>query len=243
MKVLRQSGMAHIRNESAAEIRHGHRPGIKKKAGKDMKKRKVVWYILLGANLLLLLMLGMQYGKRLKLQQGIAEKVLRFHVLANSDSGEDQALKLKVRDAVGAEMAQVLAGAESRGECEEIVASQLDHIVQTAEAVIAEEGYDYEVDAFLREVEFPVKTYGSYTFPAGDYEALEVVIGAGEGHNWWCVMYPNMCFSGSVYEVVDEEAEDALEEVLSADEYAEIMSSGNYEIQFKYLTFLNGLRE
>lgn len=208
-----------------------------------MKRRKAVWYILLGANLLLLLMLGVQYGKRLKLQQGIAEKILRFHVLANSDSEEDQALKLKVRDAVGAEMAQVLAGAESRGECEEIVASQKEHIVETAETVIAAEGYDYEVDAFLREVEFPVKTYGSYTFPAGDYEALEVVIGAGEGHNWWCVMYPNMCFSGSVYEVVDEEAEHVLEEVLSPSEYEAVMTSGNYEIQFKYLTFLNGLTE
>lgn len=208
-----------------------------------MKKRKALWYILLGANLLLLLMLGVQYGKRLKLQQGIAEKVLRFHVLANSDSEEDQALKLKVRDAVGAEMAQVLAGAESRRECEEIVASQMDHIVDTAETVIAAEGYDYEVDAFLREVKFPVKTYGDYTFPAGDYEALEVVIGAGEGHNWWCVMYPNMCFSGSVYEVVDEEAEYALKEVLSPTEYEAVMTSGNYEIQFKYLTFLNGLTE
>lgn len=208
-----------------------------------MKKKKAVWYILLGANLLLLLILGVQYEKRLKLQQGIAEKVLRFHVLANSDSEEDQALKLKVRDAVGAEMAQVLVGAESRRECEGIVASEMDRIVETAEAVVAEEGYDYEVDAFLREVTFPVRTYGNYTFPAGDYEALEVVIGAGEGHNWWCVMYPNMCFSGSVYEVVDEEAEDALKEVLSPEEYEAVMSSGNYEIQFKYLTFLNGLTE
>lgn len=208
-----------------------------------MKKRKIVWYILLGANLFLFLLLGVQYEKRLKLQQGIAEKVLRFHVLANSDCREDQALKLKVRDAVGEEMAEALAGAESRMECEEIVTAQLDRIVETAEKTIAGEGYDYEVSAFLREVDFPVRTYGNYTFPAGTYEALEVVIGEGAGHNWWCVMYPNMCFSGSVYEVVDEEAGEALEEVLSEEEYKEVLSSGNYEVQFKYLNFLNSLTE
>lgn len=208
-----------------------------------MKKGKVVWYILLGTNLILLLLLGIQYEKKMRLQQGIAEKVLRFHVLANSDSAEDQALKLKVRDAVGGEMAETLSGVTDRAECESILTSRLGQIERTAEAVIAEEGYSYEVHAFLREVNFPVKTYGAYTFPAGEYEALEVVIGEGEGHNWWCVMYPNMCFFGSVYEVVDEEAEAALRKVLTEEEYAEVFSSGNYEIRFKYLTFLNRLAD
>lgn len=208
-----------------------------------MKKRKIVWYILVGTNLFLLLLLGIQYEKRLRLQQGIAEKVLRFHVLANSDTKEDQALKLKVRDAVGVEMAEALAGVEDRTECEQVVTARLDRIIETARETIANEGYDYEVSAFLRDVDFPVKTYGDYTFPAGTYEALEVVIGEGEGHNWWCVMYPNMCFSGSVYEVVDEPAQEALKEVLTEEEYAEVFSAGNYEIQFKYLTFLNGLWE
>lgn len=208
-----------------------------------MKKGKVVWYILLGTNLILLFLLGVQYEKKLRLQHGIAEKVLRFHVLANSDSQEDQALKLKVRDAVGGEMAETLKGITDRTECERILVSRLEQIEETAETVIAGEGYSYEVHAFLREVNFPVKTYGDYTFPAGNYEALEVVIGEGEGHNWWCVMYPNMCFSGSVYEVVDEEAEEALQEVLTEEEYKEVFSSGDYAIRFKYLTFLNRLTD
>lgn len=206
-------------------------------------KKKMVWYILVSLNVMLMLLLGIQYEKQCRMQQSIAEKVLRFHVLANSDSESDQKLKLKVRDAVGAQMAEVLSDAESLAECEELVTANMDAIEQTAERVIAQEGYTYTVDAFLQEVSFPVKTYGEYTFPAGEYEALELVIGEGEGHNWWCVMYPNMCFSGSVYEVVDETAKRELQEVLSEEEYETILSSGDYEVEFKYLTFFNELME
>lgn len=204
-----------------------------------MRKGKVVWYILVGMNLVLLLLLGIQYEKNRHLQQQIAGKVLRFHVLANSDDEADQELKLAVRDAVGAQMADLLKGAESRAACEGIVKENLDKITETAETVVAEAGYNYAVEASLEEVEFPVKTYGNYTFPAGKYEALRVVIGEGEGHNWWCVMYPNMCFSGSVYEVVDEESEEKLREVLSEEEYERVLTSGDYEVCFKYLSFLN----
>lgn len=206
-------------------------------------KKKMVWYILVSLNVMLMLLLGIQYEKQCRMQQSIAEKVLRFHVLANSDSESDQKLKLKVRDAVGAQMAEVLSDAESLAECEELVTANMDAIEQTAARVIAQEGYTYTVDAFLQEVSFPVKTYGEYTFPAGEYEALELVIGEGEGHNWWCVMYPNMCFSGSVYEVVDETAKRELQEVLSEEEYETILSSGDYEVEFKYLTFFNELME
>lgn len=204
-----------------------------------MKKQNIIWYILVGMNLILLVLLGIQYGRQLKIQQGIAQKVLRFHVIANSDSSEDQALKLAVRDAVGAQMAGVLADVEDRRECEQVVAAHMDEIKETARKVIAEQGYSYEVDAFVRDVDFPVKTYGDYTFPAGTYEALEVVIGEGSGKNWWCVMYPNMCFSGSVYEVVDEDAKTALKEVLSEEEYEQVFTEGDYKVQCKYLSFLN----
>lgn len=203
-----------------------------------MRKGKIVWYILVGMNLVLLLLLGLQYGRNLRMQENIAEKVLRFHVLANSDSKEDQALKLAVRDAVGEEMSETLAGATDRASCEKLINANLDRITAAAERVVTEWGYDYTVEAALEEVDFPVKTYGDYTFPAGKYEALRVVIGAGEGHNWWCVMYPNMCFSGSVYEVVDEEAGEKLREVLSEEEYEDVLSSGDYEVRLKCLSFL-----
>ncbi len=206
-------------------------------------RKKLVCYILAGMAFSLLVLLGGQYGRRLYLQKSIADKVLRFHVLANSNTAEDQELKLKVRDAVGAQMGELLADAGNRAECEQIVEREMDAIVETAEDVIRAEGYPYGVQAVLGEVAFPVKTYGNYTFPAGDYEALEVVIGEGAGRNWWCVMYPNMCFSGSVYEVVDENSEEALREVLSPEEYEQVFSSGNYEVQFQYLPFLNELVE
>lgn len=204
-----------------------------------MKKKKIICYIFIGVSFLFALVLAGLYGRQETLQKGIADKILRFHVLANSDSEEDQKLKLAVRDAVGAKMGELLSGVESREEAKAVVLSKRDVIIETAEKTILEAGYDYTVDARLGEVEFPKKTYGKYTFPAGKYEALEVIIGEGEGQNWWCVMYPNMCFSGTVYEVVEDRAEEELREVLSEEEYENVLNSGNYEVRFKYFSFLN----
>lgn len=168
------------------------------------------------------------------LQPGIAEKILRFHVMANSDSAEDQELKLKVRDAIGEYLSPVLEDVENLQETKILVEEQIPQIIEVAEACIAEEGYDYEVTAELGVADFPVKTYGDYTFPAGEYEALEVYIGEAKGHNWWCVLYPNMCFQGSVYEVVDKESEEALKEVLTPEEYQDVFTEGNYSVEFKF---------
>jgi stage II sporulation protein R len=171
------------------------------------------------------------------LQQSIAAKILRFHILANSDSDEDQAVKLKVRDAVGLMLEEKLSGSRSLSESEQIVAQNLDAIVAVAEQTLVENGYDYGADARLANVDFPVKTYGAYTFPEGEYEALEVTLGAGEGHNWWCVLYPNMCFQGSVYEVVSDGADDRLREVLSPEEYEDVFHAGSIQIRFKFLEY------
>ena len=180
-----------------------------------------------------------QEWKLQQTQQEIAQKVLRFHVRANSDSREDQALKLRVRDAVGAMMQQVLEGVEDVAECSRIVEANLAAVVDTAQQTVYEEGYTYTVSAQMESTEFPQKAYGNYIFPAGEYQALNVVIGSGIGRNWWCVMYPNLCFHDAVYEVVDEEAEKTLQRVLSEDEYDAVLKSGEYRIRFKYLDFLN----
>ena len=177
------------------------------------------------------------------MQRNMAQKVLRFHVLANSDSREDQALKLKVRDQVGTLMAEKLKDADSLEESERIVKANLNLIENCAADVISAEGYAYPVSAALENCTFPEKTYGTYTFPGGVYEALRVVIGSGEGHNWWCVMYPNMCFEGSMYEVVDESAGEELKKVLSKEEYRAVLEEENYEVRCRYLTFLDGLKE
>ena len=176
--------------------------------------------------------------QREQLADGLAEKIIRFHVRANSDRPEDQQLKLQVRDAVGAFMAQELSEAESLAQSRQIVLRDLREIEAVARRAVQQAGYDYAVSARLDWVDFPTKTYGACTFPAGAYEALQVEIGAGKGKNWWCVMYPNLCFQGSVYEVEDDQVEASLREVLTAKEYDAVMKSGEYEIGFRWLTFL-----
>ena len=171
------------------------------------------------------------------LQPEIADKILRFHVLANSDSKEDQEVKKKVRDAVGAMMEPRLAGSTNLEETEAIVQRSMENIVEVATETLEDNGYHYGASARLANVEFPVKSYGAYTFPAGEYEALQVTLGEGEGHNWWCVLYPNMCFRGSVYEVPSDEAKHALREVLTPEEYEDIFRHGKYQIRFKFLEY------
>ena len=194
--------------------------------------KKITKYIILGTTLLVLTTTGAWCGRQHQLQQGLAEKVLRFHVLANSDSVEDQRLKLQVRDAIGSYMQENMQKQESKAACESFVAKKIPEIERLAEQVVADAGFSYEVRAELTECEFPIKTYGAYTFPAGTYDALKVTIGEGSGQNWWCVMYPNMCFENSMYEVVDSTSEKALRAVLDEEEYQAVINSGNYELRF-----------
>lgn len=171
------------------------------------------------------------------LQPSIASKILRFHVLANSDSSGDQAVKEKVRDAVGIYLQPYLKDTDSLEETRQIVNSKMEEIIRIAKQTLEQNGYDYEVSACITNADFPEKSYGAYTFPKGTYEALQITIGEGAGQNWWCVLYPNMCFRGSVFEVVEEEAGEALQEVLSPWEYADVFNSGKVQIRFKFLEF------
>ena len=169
------------------------------------------------------------------IQRGIADGVVRFHVLANSDTTADQNLKLDVRDAVLSVFGKKLEGCSSKGESMALLAAYKEEIRQTAAAEIARQGYDYPVSVSLVREDFPEKTYGNLVFPAGVYDAVRIEIGEAKGHNWWCVLYPNMCFRGSVYEVVEDEAKENLKEVLTPDEYESIFDSGKYEIKLKIL--------
>ena len=206
-----------------------------------IKSKKDSLYITLFFLFSIACIAGLRYEQRLEMQKGIAEKIIRFHVIANSDTKEDQDLKLAVRDAVGIKMSGLLKDAADRSRSAAVIRKNMEDMKQTAEKVIAERGYDSDVDICLTDTDFPVKTYGAYTFPAGNYEALEIVIGAGKGHNWWCVMYPNMCFSDTMYEVIDEDARSSLKRVLSEDEYQQVLASGDYQVKFKSFEILKGL--
>lgn len=143
-----------------------------------------------------------------------------------------------MRDAIGNYLAPQLEEARDLSDTKNIVTRHMDEIVTVAEETLEKEGYSYGASARLATVDFPVKTYGSYTFPAGEYEALEITLGEGNGHNWWCVLYPNMCFQGTVYEVVEEEADEALREVLTPEEYADVFNERNYQIRFRFAEVL-----
>ena len=197
--------------------------------------KQIVFYIFSGV-VIFLYIWNVVLGNDM-LQPSIASKILRFHVLANSDMQEDQAVKERVRDAVGFYLKPLLEEAEDLEETKQIVDENMDDIIAVAERTLQENGYDYSVSARITRTDFPEKSYGMYTFPAGEYEALQIVLGEGEGQNWWCVLYPNMCFRGSVFEVVEEEAGEALREVLSPWEYADVFDSGKVQLRFKFLEF------
>lgn len=188
-----------------------------------------------------LLAAGAYQYRSSQMQQDIARRILRFHVIANSDSREDQELKLKIRDRIGTYLQQELKDVDNLQECVAVVERDKVQIEDCAKSVITEEGYHYPVDVMVSDVDFPVKTYGMYTFPAGNYQALEVVIGEGGGQNWWCVMYPNLCFANSVYEVIDENSQRELRAVLTEEEYEEVIAEGKIEVKFRYLEKLKEL--
>ena len=177
-------------------------------------------------------------NKTESIQKSIASKILRFHVLANSDEESDQDVKLLVRNAVGTYLKPYLSESNSLEETKQIVNEKMEEIINVSQQTLKDNGFDYSVSAKITTTEFPEKKYGEYTFPEGEYEALQIILGKGEGHNWWCVLYPEMCFRGSVYEIVDEEAKEELREVLTAEEYETVFNGGKYEIRFKVLEFL-----
>lgn len=124
----------------------------------------------------------------------IRDKLIRFHVIANSDTDEDQNLKLKVRDKVVEALSERLGNVNSLEEAENILEENIDYVNEIAKDVIEENNYTYEVNTMLSYENFPDKVYGDCVFPQGNYEAFRVIIGQGKGQNWWCVMFPSLCF-------------------------------------------------
>lgn len=192
-----------------------------------------------GIMLLLLAAGSKQTDKADPLQPEIAEKVMRFHIMANSDTQVDQQLKEEVRDAVGELLAGKMEEAASKEECRLRIKEELPEIVRVSRETIEREGFDYAVTAEITNTDFPEKVYGPYVFPKGSYEALEIEIGNGEGHNWWCVLYPNMCFQNSIYEEVDQAEMRELKEVLTPMEYAHVFQPEKMKVRLKLLDFLS----
>ena len=172
----------------------------------------------------------------------LAKEVLRLHVLANSDSAEDQALKLKVKSAIVEALSSALPDTADKSETYEWVADHLTELEQTATQVITAEGYTYPVTATCETVWFPNKAYGDMVFPCGYYDALRVCIGNADGANWWCVLYPQLCFVDLTCGIVPDESKAKLQSVLDEDDYNRLFTDdARIVVKFKLLEWLGKL--
>lgn len=156
----------------------------------------------------------------------ISNEVFRLHILANSDSEEDQSLKLRVRDSLLKYTDRLFSEAENSGEAERIARDNLESLRAVAQREVYANGYGYQVKAEVVNMYFNTRYYERYTMPAGMYDALRITIGSGEGHNWWCVMYPSICISSAV------ETDKRVEDTFSQNQQ-EIVKGNEYQYKFK----------
>lgn len=164
-------------------------------------------------------------------QNSLSEKLVRFHVIAVSDDEYEQQLKLRVRDAVLEYISPKLEAAESGTQAREILASELDNIRDTAQAVSEGRG----VTVTLTRENYPTKSYEGFTLPAGEYQSLRVILGEGQGHNWWCIVFPPICLSAAQADTVEQQ--------LGEEDFRLISEDGGYELRFKALELWGELLE
>ena len=171
----------------------------------------------------------------------IADSVFRLHVIANSDSQEDQNLKYIVRDNLLKYMNKLCINCKSKEEAINLARKNENEFRNIALSTIKEQGYDYDVKINIGNFEFPTKYYGDISLPSGYYDALRVEIGEAKGQNWWCVMFPPLCFVDISSGVVPEESKEVLQDSLTEEEFALISDKSSDEIQFKFklLEFFN----
>ena len=174
-------------------------------------------------------------------EERIYGEVIRLHVLANSDTEEDQALKLKVRDGIIAEVGSLLEGCGDRDDALSIIGNEetLEELEVAAAKIVSAEGYSYPVKVSLGEEEYPRRNYESLAFPAGTYTSLRIQIGEAEGQNWWCVLFPQLCLGAAT-----ADNRDAFIEVGFTPEQYKIVtdtSEPEYEVRFKILEVIEEL--
>lgn len=174
------------------------------------------------------------------IQQGIADEVIRLHVLANSDNPYDQDLKIKVKNGVIQMLKQDLNNSMSKDETRIVLLKNLDKIEQKATEIIKQNGYDYNVSAKISFENFPTKQYANVVLPAGQYEALKIEIGEAKGKNWWCVMFPPLCFVDATFSQIPKQYDDTLKNILTNEQYDIVTNADNpnnipVKIKFKII--------
>lgn len=194
--------------------------------------RKIVISLLFG---LMFSMLIMAYAD--ETQKSIADSLVRLHIVANSDSQIDQSVKLLVRDAVIDELSPIISNASNPSHAQQIINDNLSLVEKAAQSVLKKNNLGYGATALCTISHFPTKQYENITLPAGNYNALKIILGNGDGQNWWCVMYPPLCFEGSIDGNMNSDAKTLLKSNLDSDEYALICQNSSIPVKFKFKIF------
>ena len=201
-----------------------------------MDRKLKTWEIALMLGVLIAIVAGSWLGRE---QRELADSVIRFHVIANSDSEEDQTLKLAVRDRVLAQAEELYPEDATLAEAQAALEGHLSALAAAGQAVVEEQGFDYPVTAQLTDCWFPTKEDEGFALPAGNYTALRVVIGEGKGQNWWCVAFPPLCL-GAASETVDQALEAGY---FTPDQGALVTGDGEgYVLKFKAMEWLGQLQ-
>lgn len=206
---------------------------------RNQKEKWILWVVCCLGIIFTFMEVGNMKGRLL--QQGIANEIIRFHVLADSDKEEDQQVKLKVKDEVVCFMQEKLTAAKDKEQAREIIKDNLEEIESLAFQTLKKEGVNDQVRAYLTEKQFPVKSYGEFIFPEGIYETLQVEIGNAEGKNWWCVMFPSLCMIDESYTVVPDSAKEKLQENLTKEEYESLQEEDKIEYKWKIAEWWKGI--
>lgn len=196
-----------------------------------MKLKK--WELALILALILTFLCGSALAQE---QQDLSDKLIRLHVVANSDSAADQALKLQVRDKILEKITSLLDGIADRDEAVNIIQQHMEAIINESEAVISKQGFEYSVTAAITLEDFPTREYDTFSLPAGTYTSLRVIIGDGTGHNWWCVIFPPLCVTAATdYKETFKQLTDEQIKLITSDE-------PEYVIKFKSIEWLNKIK-
>ncbi len=164
----------------------------------------------------------------------LSKNVLRLHVIANSDSKEDQNLKYIVRDNIIEYMNSICSNVKSKDEALKLLSDNLHNFENIVNQTILDNGFSYNSSCELGTFNFPTKTYADISFPAGHYDALEIKLGSSQGQNWWCVLYPSLCFIDKSSATLSEESKEKLQYSLSNEEYKLISNKNNVTLKFKF---------
>lgn len=213
-----------------------------------MKSKLKFIFILIILIFIYVFLLSINYTQAVSLN--LSDSVFRLHIIANSDSIDDQNLKLKIRDNIIDYMNTLTSNTTNKSDVITIVSNHLDNFKEIALNTIKDNGYNYDVNIKIGNFYFPTKTYGDISFPAGNYDALKIEIGNAIGQNWWCVLFPPLCFVNSTTGIVSEDSKNILKENMDSESYKLINEGNNNEtntsdikIKFKIIEFFNNLKK